>query len=79
MCFELKIIYHVNRDLIFSYMIEKNINIEEFCELCNITLKEFSELMKNDPDIDPIIFRKIIYALDITIYDLLNLKNPNKQ
>ena len=79
MCFELKIIYHVNRDLIFSYMTEKNIDIEEFCKLCNITLKEFSDLMKNDADIDTVIFCKVIYALNITIYDLLGLKKPQKK
>ena len=71
MCFTIKFIYKINRDLIFSYLIENNIDISEFCEKCHITIKEFSDIMKNDPYIDPIMFAKISKILNIKLIDLL--------
>lgn len=71
MCFKIKFIYKINRDLIFSFMIEHNIDISEFCKRCCITITEFSKVMKNDPYIKPIILAKIVKISNIKLIDLL--------
>lgn len=71
MCFKIKYIYKINRDIIFQYMIDNNLDIKKFCNKCHITLKEFSNLMKNDPYINTIIFAKVITVLEIELIDLI--------
>ena len=71
MCFKIKFIYKVNKDVIFNYMDKNNLNINEFCNICNITITEFSDIMKNKPFVDTIIFAKIIKLLNIKLNDLL--------
>lgn len=71
MCFRIKFIYEINKELIFSYMIKQNIDITEFCERCYITIKDFSDLMKNDPYIDPIIIGKVCNCCNCKFIDIL--------
>ena len=71
MCFKIKFIYKINRDLIFSYMTKNNLDITEFCEKCNISIKDFSDLMKNDPDIDSFVLPKVLKCLNISLIELL--------
>lgn len=70
MCFKIKFIYKINKDLIFDYMNKNNLDITEFCDICKITIKEFSNLMKNNPYIDTLIFAKIVKKLKINFDSL---------
>ena len=71
MCFTIKFIYKIKRDLIFQFLIDKKLDIETFCNICNISIKEFSDVMKNDPYIDTIILAKMAKVLNIKLIDLL--------
>ena len=71
MCFKIKFIYKINYDFIFSYMANNNLEIVEFCDKCNITLKEFGDLLKNDPNIDSFVFVKLVKELKIKLSDLI--------
>lgn len=71
MCFKIKYIYKINYEFIFSYMNDNNLDIVEFCNKCDITLKEFSNLMKNDPSINSYVFVKLVETLNVQLLDLI--------
>ena len=71
MCFKIKFIYKIKRDLIFDYMEENDLDIMTFCNKCKITIGEFSDLMLNNPNIDIITLAKVINLTNIKLVDLL--------
>ena len=52
-------------------MTKNNLDITEFCEKCNISIKDFSDLMKNDPDIDSFVLLKVLKCLNLSLIELL--------
>lgn len=51
-------------------MNENNLDIPNFCKLCNISFAEFGDVLKNDPYIDIGILYKIAEGLKIDYIDL---------
>jgi len=57
--------------MIFEYMTNNNLDIAEFCLKCKITLNKFSDILKNDPNIDLIVLAKIKHCLQVKLIDML--------
>ena len=51
-------------------MIKNNLNIFNFCNLADISLRDYEELMTDNPDIDTIVFAKIVKQLKLKFADL---------
>ena len=56
--------------MITDYMIKNNLNIFNFCNLTDISLRDYEELMTDNPDIDTIVFAKIVKRLKLKFTDL---------
>lgn len=52
-------------------MTNNNLDIAEFCLKCKITLNKFSDILKNDPNIDLIVLAKIKHCLQVKLIDML--------
>lgn len=70
MCLRIKFIYKFKKSLITDYMIKNNLNIFNFCNLTDISLRDYEELMTDNPDIDTIVFAKIMKQLKLKFTDL---------
>ena len=70
MCLRIKFIYKFKKSLITDYMIKNNLNIFNFCNLTDISLRDYEELMTDNPDIDTIVFAKIVKRLKLKFVDL---------
>ena len=53
------------------YRIEKGMTIEEFCQCCEIRVKDYEKLLHNNLDIDLKVLFKIAKVMNINIVDLL--------
>ena len=71
MSFKIKFIYKIRRVLIFDYMKENDLDIMSFCNKCKLTIREFSDLMLNNPNIDIITLAKVSNYLKIKPVNLL--------
>ena len=70
MCLRIKFIYKFKKNLVTDYMIKNNLNIFNFCNLADISLRDYEELMTDNPDIDTIVFAKIVKQLKLKFADL---------
>ena len=70
MCLRIKFIYKFKKNLVTDYMTKNNLNIFNFCNLADISLRDYEELMTNNPDIDTIVFAKIVKQLKLKFADL---------
>lgn len=70
MCLRIKFIYKFKKSLVTDYMIKNNLNIFNFCNLTDISLRDYEELMTDSPDIDTIVFAKIMKQLNLKFADL---------
>lgn len=70
MCLRIKFIYKFKKSLVTDYMIKNNLNIFNFCNLTDISLRDYEELMTDNPDIDTIVFAKIMKQLNLKFTDL---------
>ena len=70
MCLRIKFIYKFKKSLVTDYMIKNNLNIFNFCNLTDISLRDYEELMTDNPDIDTIVFAKIMKQLKLKFTDL---------
>lgn len=70
MCLRIKFIYKFKKNLVTDYMIKNNLNIFNFCNLTDISLRDYEELMTDNPNIDTIVFAKIVKQLKLKFADL---------
>lgn len=66
-----KFIFKTNKKYIENYMRNNKMNVSSFCKACDISLKDYQDLMSNNPDIDTNTFCKIIINTKIQLKDLL--------
>ena len=52
-------------------MKQNNLDVLEFCNHCAISIKEFYNIMKSNPDINPVILAKICEQYNWKLLDIL--------
>ena len=60
----------VNRDLIYDFMVENNLNTSEFCKMCGISPLTLAKLLLNDFNLDTANVVKICKVIKMQMYEL---------
>ncbi len=60
----------IKSKLITKYMEENNVEEDTFCKLCNITKKEFNQVMTDDLELDITVILKVADLIKVKLHKM---------
>ena len=71
MSIKYRFIFKTNKKFMENFMQKNKMDVSSFCKACDISLKDYQDLMSSNPNIDTNIFCKIMINMKINLKDLI--------